>query len=56
MDENQKLIDEVIEEMKLQIADNDWSVIEEGVVADHTFDVDCYPERVEVDNVCEEQD
>ena len=28
MDENQKLIDEVIEEMKLQIADNDWSVIE----------------------------
>jgi len=28
MNENQELIDEVIEEMKLQIADNDWSVIE----------------------------
>ena len=32
------------------------SLFEEGVVADHTFDVDCYPERVEVDNVCEEKD
>jgi hypothetical protein len=31
------------------------SLFEEGVVADHTFDVDCYPERVEVDNVREEQ-
>ena len=29
MNENQKLIDEVIEEMKLQIADKDWSVIED---------------------------
>ena len=27
--ENQELIDKVIEEMKLQIADNDWTVIEE---------------------------
>ena len=29
MNENQELIDEVIEEMKLQIADKDWTVIEE---------------------------
>jgi hypothetical protein len=29
MNENQELIDAVIEEMKLQIADNDWTVIEE---------------------------
>ena len=28
MNENQELIEKVIEEMKLQIADNDWSVIE----------------------------
>ena len=28
MNENQELIDEVVEEMKLHIADNDWSVIE----------------------------
>jgi len=28
MNKNQELIDEVIEEIKLQIADNDWTVIE----------------------------
>ena len=28
MYKNQELIDKVIEEMKIQIADNDWSVIE----------------------------
>jgi hypothetical protein len=28
MNENQELIDAVIEEMKLQIAENDWTVIE----------------------------
>jgi hypothetical protein len=32
------------------------SLFEEGVVADHTFNVDYYPERVEVDNVCEEDE
>ena len=26
---NQQLIDQVIEEMKLQIAENDWTVVEE---------------------------
>ena len=26
---NQQIIDQVIEEMKLQIAENDWTVVEE---------------------------
>ena len=29
MMDKQKLVDEVIEEMKSQIADNDWTVVEE---------------------------
>ena len=29
MYDNQELIDQVIEEMKLQIAENDWTVVEE---------------------------